>query len=229
MSFQNYFDNIPEIVISILNGLQNEFRLYLLEELKNKESMSLSEIQKITGKESGYLIKNIHNLELSGLVSNYIKKIPDRRDYSFYEVTDFGRTFLENILSFIKKKRKNTKLKQPKQSKQYVSFFKAISNRFRFAILVFLKESKEFSFSSLKNITKKNESSLSNHLHKLEQNLMIQNFYRKKNESRDYSYYRITKFGKEALDVIINSYNLYFQSKINPVSSPSSSKPTLTI
>ena len=50
---------------------------------------------------------------------------------------------------------------------------------------------------SITNLLNKEKSSIANHLKKLETGGVIQNYFKKKKDSSDYSFYEITKFGEK--------------------------------
>ena len=87
---------------------------------------------------------------------------------------------------------------------------KSISNSFRFAITLYLIENGPISFCELTEITKKENSLIASHIKKLELGGIVQNFLEKKNSSSQYSFYKITSFGKSIISGLLNSYNDYY-------------------
>jgi len=206
IEFQSHVGEIPEVIIVSFKGLQNPFRIKVVMFLRESAYLSLAELQKLTNKPTGYLVKNIHDLELAGIVSNFIKKSPGRKDYSFYKLTLFGKNFVEKIDEFLEKNgnfRKQDKI-------DYIALLsKGLSNKSRFKFLLILFE-QERSFRELGELTRRSKSSLTNHLHKLEKALLIKNVYRKDKNSRDYSFYKITEFGRDFSKCVIEAYNHFY-------------------
>jgi DNA-binding HxlR family transcriptional regulator len=88
------------------------------------------------------------------------------------------QTYLENIPDFI------------------VDYFKIIKNSFRVKIMKTLFEQDSISFSKLEALTLKPTGYIAKHIHQLERANIVQNYITKKQDSRDYSFYRFTEIGK---------------------------------
>jgi DNA-binding MarR family transcriptional regulator len=91
------------------------------------------------------------------------------------------------------------------------SSLNGIKNRFRLSILLFLKDMSDFSFSEIQTYADKKKSVISNHLKKLEMTGFIQNYYQKKKNSNEYSFYKLTDYGKDILSNLIKSYNKFYK------------------
>jgi len=77
-----------------------------------------------------------------------------------------------------------------------IDFFKIIKNPFRLRLLEIFFENDSISFSRLESITMKPSGYIYSHIHKMELSNFIQNFVKKTEENRTYSFYKLTKIGK---------------------------------
>lgn len=66
-------------------------------------------------------------------------------------------------------------------------------------ILVSLFNYEEQSFSEIKKETELNDALLSSHLRKLKDSLLVEQYYKHVENKQDYSYYKLTKYGKTIL------------------------------
>lgn len=74
---------------------------------------------------------------------------------------------------------------------------KALSDDTRLAIVVALLKHGEFTFSQLMETLRVNSSVLSHHLKSLINASLIKNYYAKKPESEEYSFYDLTSYGEQ--------------------------------
>ena len=218
LEFENFIKKFPADLLQFFKSLRTKFRFNLTTLLLDEGSFSLSEIAKKNNVKSGYLVSQLKILELSGIIQNYIEKKDYTAQYSFYEITDYGAKILKEILKYRKFLNFERKLilKDDKSRKNQLyneleSFLKALSNKFRINLLLYLFEKDSISFSQIVEITKKEKSSVTNHLKKLELCGLIQNFLKRSEKTSDYSFYKITKLGIESINGLISSYNSYFQ------------------
>ena len=214
----NYkINDFPEDLIQFFKGLRTKFRISLTLMLYTKGSSSLSEICKNLNVKSGYLVNQLKILELSGIVQNFIEKRSNTKQYSFYEITEYGFRLLEGIikcyrlLRFEKILWKDNYYKNKIVINELELLFKGLSNRFRIELLLHLYKGGALSFSNIVNMTKKEKSSITKHLKKLEICGLIQNFLKKSNDTSDYSFYEVTEFGSEIITNLIHRYNEYYQ------------------
>jgi len=216
--FGDYIKQIPEDFEFVLKGLGNKFRLSLTLLLSERKFLSLTELVKITNLENSVLLNHIKKLQLAGIIQNFLKKEKSSREFSFYEITDFGNKVLSDLIeiynNFLKIVNRNHHLIEISYTqdipKDLELALKSISNSFRFAITLYLIENGPISFSELTEITKKENSLIASHIKRLELGGIVQNFLEKKNSSSQYSFYKITSFGKSIISGLLNSYNDYY-------------------
>ena len=219
--FKEYLTKIPEDFELLLKVLGHSSRIKISLLLFKSESLSLSKIVKSLNQENSVALNHIHKLELAGVVQNYLKKSKNSREYSFYELTKYGKKIIydliENYNDYYNTKNKFEELSTNGQieiPKDLELVLKGLSNNLRFALsLMFIKKG-PLSFSEITNLLNKEKSSISNHLNKLETGGAIQNYLKKKKDSNDYSYYEITKFGEKIVSGLINGYNDYYNNVI---------------
>ncbi|TXT59988.1 MAG: hypothetical protein BAJALOKI1v1_1340011 [Promethearchaeota archaeon] len=125
---------------------------------RKKGPLSFSNISERFKKDTSYITTHIKKLELSGIIQNFIKKSDERREYCFYEIRDYGNKILSDFLTNYAKYY-NIKLSTfksfRKQTKDDLNhFLKGIKSKFRFVIVIYLKEYGECSFTDIKMITK---------------------------------------------------------------------------
>ncbi len=96
--FEDYIKQIPEDFEMLLKGLGNKFRLFLTLLLIERKSLSLTELVKITNLENSVLLNHIKKLQLAGILQNFLKKEKNSREFSFYEITDFGKKILSDLI-----------------------------------------------------------------------------------------------------------------------------------
>ena len=173
----------------------------------------MSDISNHFNRENSNILNRTKTLELAGLIQNYYKKIPNRREYSFFKLTRFGKTFLDDYLKILKQ----FKYIENKNSHNIHDFdknieylLKSLSNKFRFFILLILNRKESHSFSDIMGYNK-NMTNLANHLKKLELGGLIQNYFKKVEDRDNYSFYKLTITGKKITDILITYYTKYFE------------------
>ncbi|MFX1296283.1 MAG: hypothetical protein ACFFD2_15710 [Promethearchaeota archaeon] len=217
-NLNSFFDNFPEDLFVFFRGLRTKFRTNLALLLLAKGPFSLSGIAKSKNIKSGYLVSQLKELELSGIVQNYIEKRDNVKHYLFYEITSYGARILNVIIKcFSHLPEFKDQLSQEedlseneKLSNELELLFKGLSNKFRIGLLLYLYNIDAQSFSNIFKIFKKEKSSITTHLKKLEICGLIQNYF-KKSDTRDYSFYEITKFGYEIISELISGHNTYYR------------------
>ncbi|MHA1291912.1 MAG: winged helix-turn-helix transcriptional regulator [Promethearchaeota archaeon] len=218
--YNNYLNKIPENFMLLLKALSHKTRITLVLLLMENENLSLARIAKAINQKNSLILNHIKKLELAGIVQNYFKKSETTNEYSFYELTDYGKKIFSDLIksynSFFKNIQDKNKMIQISYQKEipeeFILTLKAISNKIRYALSLLLIDQKLLSFSKIENILKKEKSSIANHLKILEIGGIIQNFFKKKADTRDYSYYEITNYGITIVNGLILSYNDYYKS-----------------
>ena len=195
--FAEYLTQIPEDFELLLKALGHRSRIIIALLLLENEALSLSKIVKYLKQENSLALNHINKLELAGIVQNYLKKSETTREYSFYELTKYGKkiiselienynSYFKNILNNLKKIVVKDKLEIPKELELAL---KGLSNNIRFALSLIFIEKGPLSFTEITNLLNKEKSSISNHLKKLESGGVIQNYLKKKKDSSDYYFY----------------------------------------
>jgi len=87
----------------------------------------------------------------------------------------------------------------------------ALGSEIRFMISVILIEEGDLSFSKITALINKEKSNVLNHLKKLELGGIIQNYIKKSEISREFSFYQITKYGNKIIKELISFYNNYYK------------------
>jgi predicted transcriptional regulator len=218
-NYKDYLNEIPEDFELLLNALGHKTRINLLLLLMDNESLSLSKITKTMNQENSLTLNHIKKLELAGIVQNYLKRSKNTNEYSFYKLTNFGRKITSNLISNYNEYFKNIqgKILSPRSGYQEdipVEFelaLKAISNKVRYALTLLLIHKSPISFSEATDILKKENSSVINHLKILETGGIIQNYLEKRENTNEYSYYKITNYGEKFVLGLLNSYNDYYK------------------
>ncbi len=95
-----YTDMLPDHVLHGLKAISDKTRLDILFRLIDEGEHTFVELRKGYG-----MVVSDHMKWLvdSSLVRNYYKKIPERRDMSFYNVSNFGRELGNAILKTIER------------------------------------------------------------------------------------------------------------------------------
>lgn len=218
-TYKGYLTKIPEDFELLLKALGNKTRIMIALHLLKNESLSFSKIVKYTNQENSLVLNHIKKLELAGIVQNYIQKSEGSREYSFYETTKYGKKIIndlvENYNNFYRNLNKTNKLikfeYQFEIPGDFELCFKALSNKYRFALSLLLINEGKFSFSEICRILEREKSSVSNHLKKLELGGIVQNYLEKNEQTRDYSFYKITVYGREIISGLLKSYNDYYK------------------
>ncbi|MBD3214539.1 MAG: hypothetical protein GF311_18145 [Candidatus Lokiarchaeota archaeon] len=215
--FEKILKSIPDDFEELLKALGNKFRFKLGLLIFFNNPLSFAEIVKQFNKDSSYIYNHIKKLELAGIIQNFIRKSNESRKYSFYEITEYGKTILSQfIVDFNKYYKININSNNwnlfYKNTKSELDFFlKGIKNNFRFALFQFLKEKNKLSFTEILRSTNKSKGALASHLKKLEMGGIIQNYFKKTPNTEEYSYYEATNFGEKMISGIFNSYNNYYR------------------
>ena len=94
-----YLKNLPEDFELLLKGLGNKFRFALALLIMDNEPLSFSEITRLTKKEKGYIVNHLKKLDLAGIIQNFLQRRKNTSDYSFYEITKYGKKIVTDIIS----------------------------------------------------------------------------------------------------------------------------------
>ncbi len=214
--FEQVIKSIPEDFEILLKALGNIFRFKLGLFLFANKPLTFTSFSREFNKEPSYIYNHIKDLELAGVIQNYIKKNKDIKEYSYYEITEFGKIIysqiLDNYFKFFSINAKSLQLFFEEYKAELDIFLKGIRDKFRFALILFLKEFDSLSFTQIQKSTQKTKGSISNHLKKLELAGIIQNYYKKTSNSEEYSFYEVTDFGNKMISSLINTYNDFYRN-----------------
>ncbi len=97
-NFKDYLNQIPNEFEFALKSIGNKFRLALSILLIDHGPLSFSNIAKITGKEKSLIGNHIKKLEFGGIIQNFLQKKEDTNEYSFYEITEYGKNIVSNLI-----------------------------------------------------------------------------------------------------------------------------------
>jgi DNA-binding HxlR family transcriptional regulator len=213
--FSSYLDEIPLDIIRPLRAFGNNFRLILIRELSTRGSLSLTQIQNHTDKGTGYIIHNLKQLEMAGLVQNFLQEREDTREYSYYELTLLCVALIEIVLTSITsqmigsdKTSRIASLTDEASLERMEMLCKGLGNRFRLALVKYLEDRTSLSFSEIVASTHQEKNVISAHLKKLECAGIVQNFLRRERDTAEYSFYELTRLGSILLDGLHKTYNL---------------------
>lgn len=93
----DYKEKIPKDFEALLKGISNKFRYALVLLLMDKGSLSFSNIVRVTNKEKSLITNHIKKLEFCGLIQNFLRKNETTNEYSFYEMTNYGKKIITKL------------------------------------------------------------------------------------------------------------------------------------
>lgn len=219
--YENYFNSVPDDVELILKSLSHNIRFKICINLINRGSLSFSKLIQVLKIDNSKFSNHIKSLEIAGLVQNYYERKEGRRESSFYEMTKLGSNIVTNLIESYNRdfNIKNVdRILLDSLPKEYIDILKAISNKLRFSLLLCLTDKEELSFSEIGEFLGKEKGTISSHLKKLEISGVLENFYKKSKENKDYSFYRITSMGNNLLKGFLKCYNEFYDTKLETIS-----------
>lgn len=93
-------DNVfPQEIIDAGTGFNHKIRQKILSNLILKNELTYSEIKKIADTNNGNLNHHLHLLQKGSLIGKYVKKIKQDKTQSYYKITDFGKSFLNGMMT----------------------------------------------------------------------------------------------------------------------------------
>ncbi len=212
-SFDQIIHEIPNDFEQSMKSLKDSFRISLILLFLKRDHMHLSEIATLTNKENSVLLNHLKKLELPGIIQNFIQKQPGIKEYSFYELTNYGRFFFKHLVQIYNEfyNIKGNSIEKVSVPDDLIDNLKALSSKLRFALSLVLYEPS--SFSDLVKKTNIEKSNLVVELKKLESGGIIQNFLQKKAESKEYSFYEATNWAKKLTRGLMDTYNQFYLKK----------------
>ena len=91
---------------------------------------------------------------------------------------------------------------------------KGLGNKFRFKLSLLLMENGSLSLSRIVKFVNKSNSVVINHIRKLELAGIVQNYLKKTEKIKEYSFYKLTEYGNAIITNLIKSYNDYYEKTI---------------
>ncbi|MHA1370259.1 MAG: ArsR/SmtB family transcription factor [Promethearchaeota archaeon] len=91
-------DDVFNDLLKIFKALSNKTRFAIVLLLLDRGALSFSAIVRATGRSKNSVSKHLKMLELCGFIQNFFKKEVDSNEYSFYELTKFGRALITQII-----------------------------------------------------------------------------------------------------------------------------------
>ncbi|TFG11343.1 MAG: ArsR family transcriptional regulator [Promethearchaeota archaeon] len=91
------------------------------------------------------------------------------------------------------------------------ALIKSLGHINRLKIIFTLREKGDLSFSEINEWVKLNKSLLTNHIKKLELSGVVQNYFKVKNDTANYSFYKLTPLGKKLINDLVSTYRDYHQ------------------
>lgn len=209
--FDNYLEKMPFDFEEILKGIGKNIRFSILLVLNDKGIMSFTEIAIYLEIEKGLLSNHIKILEVSGLIQNFLEKREYSKEFSFYEMTSLGKKMLSDLISNYNNLYPETKISVGSTlPKKLLGVLNVVKSKFRFTLGNYLIDEGPVSFTEIVEMSGKSKSTIYSHLKRMKAAEFIENFYEKREDTNNYSYYRITPLGKKIIEGLISSYNQYY-------------------
>ncbi len=89
----------PAELVKALEGLNHVNRRRILISLLEGKQLSFSDIRQRTDMTDALLSSHLRKLKDSLLVEQYYQHIQDKQDYSYYQLTDYGKNILTKLLT----------------------------------------------------------------------------------------------------------------------------------
>jgi DNA-binding transcriptional ArsR family regulator len=94
-----YNRKIPEIRRKALDALANDERRAIVEVLSEKGELSFKRLAEVIQMNPGTLNYYLKPLLHAGIVENHYKKVQSSDEYSFYQLSDFGKDMIRLFLA----------------------------------------------------------------------------------------------------------------------------------
>jgi predicted ArsR family transcriptional regulator len=82
----------------MIEAIGHQMRFDILAVLINHDDLSLTRLAELLKTTPQNLQPHVKKLELGGLVQNFFQKREGRREYSFYQLTNFGQKIVPIVL-----------------------------------------------------------------------------------------------------------------------------------
>jgi len=89
--------SFPPVLSRALDALGQENRRKIIQYIVKQGKISFSDLIKFTGLKSSTLTFHLRELMKASLINNFYVKLEEKRNYSYYELTSFGKDFLKAI------------------------------------------------------------------------------------------------------------------------------------
>jgi DNA-binding transcriptional ArsR family regulator len=210
---KKHHDSIPDAIISAIQALQNPRRFSIAVLLLENGKQSVSYIGRATRSENGALLPQLANLEDNKILQNgwhdqrrgnpNEPRPPGGQEYSFFEVTPFGKELIETIATSFATKR--------------LPLIKALSNRLRFALVSYMITNGSLSFSKIVKLTGLEKSAVAMHLNKLDAGGLVERIFTRDKDSGEYSMYVLTRLATDIIPrlLLLESFRTITTSTMN--------------
>lgn len=94
-----YNRKVPEITQKALRSLGNREELAIAILLSEKGEVSFKQLANLIQMNPGTLNYHLKPLRRAGLVENHYKKVESSDEYSFYQLSEFGKDFLKLVMA----------------------------------------------------------------------------------------------------------------------------------
>lgn len=101
MKIENYVDRIDPMLRRAIYSLDSETKLAIMIALSEKGKQSFTQLMRILGLDQSTLNYHLKKLIHGTLIENYYQKVPYTSEYSFYDLTEFGRNFLTKLTELV--------------------------------------------------------------------------------------------------------------------------------
>lgn len=98
VKINEYIISIPDDFESTLKALANKFRFSLACLIMEEGPLSFTDLTQRTIKDKSYIVNHLKKLELNGLVQNFLHRKEGTNEYSFYEITEYGKKIITDLI-----------------------------------------------------------------------------------------------------------------------------------
>jgi DNA-binding PadR family transcriptional regulator len=96
--------SLPRVLQAALRALSSPNRQKIALEISLTDQLTFTGLLERTELNKGTLYRDLAELENGGIVVNYYQKLGDKKVYSFYELTPFGKSILTSLVSVVRGK-----------------------------------------------------------------------------------------------------------------------------
>ena len=202
---------IPDHFLSVLKVFGNKTRIGIILELMHEDRQPYSRLLKSSQGTGGNVHNHIKKIELAGIIQNYIQKIPNIKEFSFFKLTDLGRMFAITIIKWYENNFQSENVDRSPLNipDEVISHCKSLNSKVRLALTILLKDG-DLTFTQIKESGSVKKSQIAVELKKLERAGIVRNYYQKKEDSTEFSFYALTMIGDAFLTQMVGNYRKFF-------------------